>query len=1515
MNHKYKFLTLSALGSILLLSEPGTAFAVDIPTTLIQTITTKSPTSGWGSFTSPDPSGIAYLKDRGTLLDCDGEVDEMPALFLGDNLFEISLTGALIDTHTTTNLSRTGFSNEPVGCGYDAIKHELFISDDDQRRVFHIKPGNDGNLFTGDDTRTFFNAPDVCNVADIDAEGLSYGGGALFIIDGVGAEVWRVTSTDGTYDGPGESCTHFDTEALGVLDPEGAEYDEGNPNHLFVVGKPKTSVSYFTTAGTLTGTLDISASGANKPAGLAIAPRSTNSTAKSLYIVDRGVDNDSNPSENDGKIYEFSIAGAASGNQPPAVNAGVNQIISLAINGGPAVTNLDGTVTDDGQPNPPGTVTTTWSKDSGPGSVTFGNAGAVDTTATFNTAGVYVLRLTADDDGAGGPNAPVSNTVQVTVNPSLTISAIYISAAADGTTTAVTGGLAFSDEDIIVYDTDLGTWALYFDGSDVGLGGGTNIDAFHILADKSILLSFAADTTFTTLNGLGANVLVDDSDILRFVPSSIGNTTAGTFEWYFDGSDVGLTSAGEDIDAIAFNTNGKLVISTIDPATPTPAIAGFTPADEDLLLFNDTALGAATSGTWAAFLDGSDVGLSTTSSEDVNGAFIETNGDIFLTTLGAFSVTGASGGGDDIFLCKSGTTGSTSTCTFEFVWSGIDSGLPAGAILDGIQIGPKPSFNAAPVLDAIGNKTVARGSLLAFTAHATDSDLPANALTYSLVNGPVGAVIDAGTGEFSWTPSDSGTYPFTVKVCDDATPSGCDEEAISVSVNSAPVLDAIGNKTVTVGNLLAFTATASDSDIPANTLTFSLLSGAPAGASIDATSGAFSWTPTAGGDFPITVQVCDNATPSLCDSEAFTVTVHANPVLAPIGNKTVTEGNLLSFTATATDANAGDILTFSLDGAPIDANITSDGTFSWTPAATGNATFIVRVCDNTAPPLCDEEQITVTVNAVGANNSPILDPIGPKTVNLGSTLSFTATASDPDPGTTLTFNLEPPIAADAGITSAGAFSWTPSATGPQDFTVRVCDDVAPPICDQETFTVTVNEVVISTINVRVAGGSDDAEQLVSTGAVDLASSDLELTVDGTNQTVGMRFNNIAIPKGAVIQNAYVQFTVDETPSVTETLQVWGQAADNATTFTTAANNISSRTKTAASATWNPAAWPTLGAAGVDQQTPDIKSVIQEIVNRSGWTSGNSLAVIITGDGNGKRVAEAFEGAPSAAPLLHVEYATGDPGNTLPDVNITSPGTGSTFAAGTSIDFAGTAADTEDGTLTGALSWTSSIDNNIGSGASFSKVLTTGTHTITASATDNGGLTGSAQITVTVNPPVGAGSVDIRVNSSSDDAEQFVSNGAMDLPSSDLELTLEASNQTVGLRFNLVNIPQGATIDSASIQFTVDEVNTAEVTALTIHGQADDNAPTFTTTASNISSRPTTAASVLWDPVPGWTTVGLAGPAQKTPDLKAVIQEIVSRPGWVSGHSLAIIVTGSGKRVARAFNGVAAAAPLLHVDYH
>ena len=99
--------------------------------------------------------------------------------------------------------------------------------------------------------------------------------------------------------------------------------------------------------------------------------------------------------------------------------------------------------------------------------------------------------------------------------------------------------------------------------------------------------------------------------------------------------------------------------------------------------------------------------------------------------------------------------------------------------------------------------------------------------------------------------------------------------------------------------------------------------------------------------------------------------------------------------------------------------------------------------------------------------------------------------------------------------------------------------------------------------------------------------------------------------------------------------------------------------------------------------------------------------------------------------------------------------------------------------------------------------------------------------------------------------------------------------------------------------------------LGIQGQAADDSATFTTATKNISSRPRTAASVSWTPV-AWSIVQERGPNQQTPDLSGVLQEIVARPGWVSGHAIVVIVTGSGTRTAEAFNGTAP--PVLHVEY-
>ena len=107
-----------------------------------------------------------------------------------------------------------------------------------------------------------------------------------------------------------------------------------------------------------------------------------------------------------------------------------------------------------------------------------------------------------------------------------------------------------------------------------------------------------------------------------------------------------------------------------------------------------------------------------------------------------------------------------------------------------------------------------------------------------------------------------------------------------------------------------------------------------------------------------------------------------------------------------------------------------------------------------------------------------------------------------------------------------------------------------------------------------------------------------------------------------------------------------------------------------------------------------------------------------------------------------------------------------------------------------------------------------------------------------------------------------------------------------MRFNGVTIPPGITIIEADIQFRTDEIS-SNTSSLKFEAQAANDAPTFVSTVGNISSRPRTTASMTWSPS-AWETLRELGPDQKTPDISAVIQEIVDQPGWISGtHFLSL----------------------------
>jgi len=185
----------------------------------------------------------------------------------------------------------------------------------------------------------------------------------------------------------------------------------------------------------------------------------------------------------------------------------------------------------------------------------------------------------------------------------------------------------------------------------------------------------------------------------------------------------------------------------------------------------------------------------------------------------------------------------------------------------------------------------------------------------------------------------------------------------------------------------------------------------------------------------------------------------------------------------------------------------------------------------------------------------------------------------------------------------------------------------------DLYPLTVPPISISS---QISTGNDDVEEY-SDGTMYMTSSDLELVDDEDDndfdQTIGLRFTNIQVPAGKVITSAYIEFEVDETDSGTTDVYIRAEDIDDAPAFTTTNSNLSSRTPTSEFAYWSIPAWNTTSQK---QNSVDISNVIQEVVDRGGWSTGNDIAIIITG-GNGTRTAEAYEGESANAATLYITY--------------------------------------------------------------------------------------------------------------------------------------------------------------------------------------------------------------------------------------------------------------------------------------
>jgi hypothetical protein len=293
--------------------------------------------------------------------------------------------------------------------------------------------------------------------------------------------------------------------------------------------------------------------------------------------------------------------------------------------------------------------------------------------------------------------------------------------------------------------------------------------------------------------------------------------------------------------------------------------------------------------------------------------------------------------------------------------------------------------------------------------------------------------------------------------------------------NRAPVFDAVGNKSIELGQSVSFHVRASDpdgdnvtlsTDIPADAAFNNITTGPIA-------EGDFSWAPTARGIYTLIFYGSDdNSTGSKTGSLTVTVNVStpippANqaPIFQPVGNKSIRLGETVNFRVQATDPNGDKVnLTWNIPAGATFGNVVNNATvvsgdFSWTPTAEGvfTATF-TGLDDNATDPQGSNLTVSIGVS-VPPNNAPVFEPLTEKSVNAGETLTFNVSATDPD-GDNVILSLESMDTAvlnpiTSGITSTSRFSWSPTHFGIYYLVFKAKDDAANSLESTQTVRITV----------------------------------------------------------------------------------------------------------------------------------------------------------------------------------------------------------------------------------------------------------------------------------------------------------------------------------------------------------------------------------------------------------------------------------------------------------------------------
>lgn len=174
---------------------------------------------------------------------------------------------------------------------------------------------------------------------------------------------------------------------------------------------------------------------------------------------------------------------------------------------------------------------------------------------------------------------------------------------------------------------------------------------------------------------------------------------------------------------------------------------------------------------------------------------------------------------------------------------------------------------------------------------------------------------------------------------------------------------------------------------------------------------------------------------------------------------------------------------------------------------------------------------------------------------------------------------------------------------------------------------TTGNISTTTVTTSISDDDDDVNE-ESDGDMKLSSDDLKLG----KYMVGLRFQSIAIPQGATITEAYVTFTASSDKSDATSVRIYAEDTDDASSFSSSDDDLSDRTKTSTYVDWKISSWDKKER----YNTPDIKSVVQSLVKRSGWSNGNDMNIIFTLT-DGERKAYSHDDDDEKAPILVIKY--------------------------------------------------------------------------------------------------------------------------------------------------------------------------------------------------------------------------------------------------------------------------------------